>query len=82
MEIENLTEGGNDLGEITPEELRKNVRLRARAAERSKHETTSVFSKMAATIDIPKPEGEKLTPEELAKAMGAKIVGRITKTLP
>lgn len=70
-----LTMGGSDLGEITQEELHANDALRARAAK--------LRERTAAVLKAePQPSGDRMNPEELAKAMGATLIGKTSKNQP
>ncbi len=65
-----------DLGEITAEELRANDELRRRANARKLGSGVDILA-AAESVTVPGPvaKGTKITPDELAQAMGAKILG-------
>jgi len=68
------------LGEITSEELRANDELRERAAARKLNGGAGTLARAVSNDEPgPIPKGDKMTPEEIAKAFGAKIVGRARK---
>jgi hypothetical protein len=71
---------GFQLGEITSEELTANDELRKKAAARKLNGGASALAR-AASNDTPgpTPKGDKMSPEEIAKTFGAKIVGRARK---
>ncbi|HEY4944339.1 MAG TPA: hypothetical protein VII56_23125 [Rhizomicrobium sp.] len=76
----NFTHGGWDIGEITDEELRRNKDLRARAAGLvAENGDANLVLASDHNVAAPQPKGRKISPAELADAMGAKVIGRSTR---